>query len=46
MCETITKKGMLSSLNNSHLWTPSEIKDEWDIIDEQRHLKNGLISIA
>ena len=46
LCESITKKGMLSSLNNSHLWTPSEIKEEWDIIDEQRHLKNGPISIA
>ena len=46
LCESITKKGMLNSLNNSHLWTPSEIKDEWDIIDEQRHLKNGPISIA
>ena len=46
MCDRITKKGMLSNLNNSHLWTPSEIKDEWDIIDEQRHLKNGPISIA
>ena len=46
LCESITKKEMLSSLNNSHLWTPSKIKDKWDIIDEQRHLKNGPISIA
>lgn len=38
MCETFTKKVMLNSLKKSHVWSPSEIKDEWNFIDEQQQV--------
>ena len=41
MCETITKKGMLNSFEDSHFWSPLEMSNELDIIDEQRIQANN-----
>ena len=34
--ETITRKGMLNSFEDSHFWSQLEMSKKWDIIDEQR----------
>ena len=36
LCEIITQQGMFNKENNSDFWAPGDLKDEWDIIDEQR----------
>lgn len=36
MCESITSQGMLDKPDGERFWTPVEMKNEWDIIDEAR----------